>query len=115
LNTPPPLCYLGGWVCYRYGHDRCSLYKENVESIQHLLLVCSWYVQVWQEVEGMSSYINVWTGTSIEDNLKSLCGILLARNASIFKDKFILLMQFATQNISILNSFKQLKSKKTPR
>jgi len=49
------------------GPGHCSLCKLNDDIILHLLILCSYTVQVWMEIEHSTGLSNVWSGNSIEE------------------------------------------------
>eukprot|EP01018_Ginkgo_biloba_P010531 Gb_16175 [translate_table: standard] len=67
------------------GPSRYPLCKTSEETNNHLIMDCSFFIQVWREIEHLS------------------------RNASIFEDRETLPFQCAVQGLSILKSFPQVK------
>jgi hypothetical protein len=47
----------------------CILCKERIKSIAHLIMSCSYTIQVWKELERMTSIREIWCGTPIEKGL----------------------------------------------
>jgi ribonuclease HI len=114
------------------GPNRCSLCKENEETIEHLLMSCGYTIQAWKKVEALIGLKDVWRGPTIEESLQQWSGNLavkrykalpliitcrgwLARNSSLFDDQAIPAVQCATQGMSILISYKQVKNDKSQR
>jgi hypothetical protein len=98
----------------KHGLGRCSLGKASDESNYHLIMSCSYSVQVWKELEVLTGLQDSWHGTSIEESLKVWCenvntkkfralpvivawGTWIARNYSLFDDKVIPSLQSAVQ------------------
>jgi hypothetical protein len=92
------------------------------ETIEHLIMFCSFTKEVWKEVEGMIGMKNVWEGGDIEEafrswysrkdtkKIKSLplniaWGVWLARNLSLFEGKETLPLKCAIQSLNILNAY----------
>eukprot|EP01018_Ginkgo_biloba_P022058 Gb_03022 [translate_table: standard] len=114
------------------GPGRCPLCKTSEETNNHLIMECSFSIQVWREIEHLLGVRNVWIGASVEEGLRTWCGnpiaktflalpvilawgICVARNASIFEDRGSSPFQCAAQGLSILKSFPQVKQDKSPR
>ena len=114
------------------GPGRCSLCKNANESTFHILISCPFSKKVWTKNSSSLRRRCIWTGDTLElawknwfrdprnKELKALpllinWGILLARNATISKEKASIPEVIATQSLSIPSHFPRTKEVPTLR
>jgi hypothetical protein len=94
--------------------------QSDSETNSHLIMTCAYTLEVWQEINCLTSLNNAWKGNSIEEALKNWCmnkdtkrykslpltiawGIWLAQNSKLFEDKDTMPLKCAIQSLNILS------------
>eukprot|EP00253_Pinus_taeda_P030057 PITA_30057 len=115
---------------YMHGPRRCTLCKDEVESINHLFLNCIETKNIWGELEKLMNKKFEWGNGNLDEawskwwhqypkgNMRNLppiiCwGVWLARNRSIFQDKGTPPNVTAIQAVSIYTSILEPEEKKS--
>jgi len=115
-----------------HGPGRCPLCKICDEDIGHMLIRCPFSGSVWKEIEVFTGLRNIWEGQNVKECMNAWCqnplvrmytalliivawGICLARNSCLFEDRIPPPQLCASQGLSILKYFEQVKVSTPPR